>query len=80
MKKDLLLEQFKLLNHNSELTKNLEIGKVYLLEPYPFKNKNGFKDAWILNHENINKHFSDEQIDEYFERVGTNIIGYGQTY
>ena len=79
-KEELLMKQFKLLNHDDSMTKDLEIGKVYMLKPSWVKVNGRLKDSWILSISNVSKHFSDENIDRYFERVGTDIIGYGQTY
>ena len=79
-KEELLMKQFKLLNHDNSITKDLEIGKVYMLKPSWFKINGRLKDSWILSIGNVSSHFSDENIDRYFERIGTDIIGYGQTY
>jgi len=79
-KEELLMKQFKLLNHDNSITKDLEIGKVYMLKPSWFKINGRLKHSWILSIGNVSSHFSDENIDRYFERVGTDIIGYGQTY
>jgi hypothetical protein len=94
-KEELLMKQFKLLNHDNSITKDLEIGKVYMLKPSCkdleigkvymlkpswFKINGRLKHSWILSIGNVSSHFSDENIDRYFERVGTDIIGYGQTY
>jgi len=71
---------FRLKNHDSEITRDLEIGKVYELFSSWFRTNKGKRNSWVLSIDDTSKIFDEEDIDKYFETEHTNIIGYGQTY
>lgn len=75
---------FRLLNHDNEITRDLEIGKVYTLFKSWFKTNGVKKDSWVLSIGNTSKHFSGDKINKYFKSEDISdcesIVGYGRTY
>lgn len=78
---DVELKRFKLLNHGSELTRDLKIGEIYEMKPFKSQKINGKKaGAWLLLIGDTNRVFTEANLHKCFDFVDTELIGYGQTY
>lgn len=76
-------KKFKLLNHDSIITKDLIIGEIYNLFKHNLKINGVLTPSWVLSIDNTSKHFTDSNLFKYFKPIDiedNNIIGFGRIY